>query len=266
MGAIHIAPRASDSGDQTPIMRLNPLGPWNVVSPDGSRFHLQRHEVTGGNPDRLEALLSLYRQMLPQYTQYLDVMRQRALRQQDSAIGPVEHQWLFELDGAPVGMTVFKYLPRRDCGLGLDLAVLPEFRDFRHSSLGQLGEMINRLSLWQLAQDSAAAGRTAPYGLLAEVESERLVAHYTRRYGFVQLPITYHEPPRVQAQGQAAEFKREAFREMFLGIFPSDGRSANLTEPATLINLVSALLIDHYQLPDNHWAVRAAVHSITDFK
>ena len=223
------------------------------------------HDVTQGNVERLEALLDLFVEAFPRYTRYLPIMRERAIRlPADADPRFVEHQWLAEVGTQAAGFTVFKYVPGRNCGLCMAIGVRPAYRLLSAGRYRRLSELLLKSSLEQLQADALTAGRPAPVGMVLEVEEPKLVARF-REYGLVELPVDYREPPFLhgrQALADASELEAMGFQPMQLGIYPIGGESFNPSDPAMLANLIYALLVDHYRLPEEHWAVRRSLDSI----
>ena len=232
------------------------------------------HDLIGGNVDRLDAMLALFVEMFPQYTHYADRIRHTAERPNGFDPGVIHHQWLADVEGQAAGMVVFKYLPERRCGLGIDLAVRPAFRKRKFSRYDRLSELLNKCSLDQLEADALAAGDPTPFGKVVEVETpestddEQLKqrrAHLIERYrsfGMIQLPMKYCEPPYILGLGAKEIPAKETFHPMQLGVFPIDGGGFDPHDPTVLADCVLAFLVDHYRLPADHWAVQRALDSI----
>ncbi len=222
------------------------------------------YELVGKNPERLEAMLGLYGELLPRYQNYIPKMRQRAQLPIDHDPHFLEHFWLVEVNSEAVAMTAFKYVPGRDCGLGFDLAVKPVYRDFKVGQYGRLPQFVNSLSLTQLQADAQASGRPVPLGLFVEVGIPKLVERY-KEYGFIELPIEYYEPafpPEIKAHLGPVNLDELSFTPMQVGIFPIREGRFDPSNPSTLTNLIFASLVDHYGLPEGHWVVRRALESL----
>jgi len=226
-------------------------------------FEIQ--EITNGNTQHLEDLISLYLRLFPQYDRYVAVMRRRAARSPSAASPFIEHQWLALINGLPAGMMVFKYNHRRNCGLGLDLGVLPEFRRIKYKQYTRLAKLLVDLRREQLIHDASSLGNPLPIGALVEVESPRTVARF-KEYGMRLLPIKYWEPPIPEdafdlIDRQTAE--QVGFKPMHLGIYPINYDTFNPKDPSQLEDFVKGYLVDHYGLPETHWAVQEALQSIS---
>jgi hypothetical protein len=231
-------------------------------------FHIENieitiHELTGGNTDRLDDLSELFTELFPQYAHRVFRMHRKA--QDPPDVNPlfVEHQWLIDADGQPAAMTSFKYIPKRNIGLEIYLGVRPAFRKLGKSDHPRrMAEILIYTACEQLRSDARAAGRPSPAGLVFEVLEPKLVRQY-REYGFLELPVAYYEPryrpghENFLAGGEDIDCKQAQ-----LGIFPLNPEQTNKDDPALLSNIVSALLLDHYGLPENHWIIQCAFKSL----
>src|SRR5512138_3781861 len=81
-----------------------------------------------GDTARIEALLDLYEQLLPQYAHYVPRMRRRAEWGRQHRPGQLVHYWLLEVDGRPAAFHMFRYARERHVGLTHAMAVSPAFR------------------------------------------------------------------------------------------------------------------------------------------
>jgi GNAT superfamily N-acetyltransferase len=221
------------------------------------------HDLVGGNVARLDALLAIFAECFPQYAAVAPRLAQKALRPASANPHFIAHQWLAEVDGQAAGMFSFKYAPGRDLGLAIYLAVRPAWRSLCMDGL-PLSAWLIQSGLRQLTADAAAAGRLVPAGFFFEVEPDRLVARY-REFGFVELPVEYYEPHYAQPRSGPSEptdADRVAFRRTHFGVFPVGGAPDNPTGPGVVTRAVLAFMVDHYGLPETHWAVARAVASI----
>lgn len=234
--------------------------------------HIELFDVVNGQLDHMPALEAILLELLPQYERYIPRMRTVAANHPEYDEGFVQHQWVCKLNGLYAGIIVFKYVISRNCGLGLDFAIRPQFR---HYKLGpqnkRLAKLLIDLCLEQLYADARLHGRGKPIGLLVEVETAagdydpegRLLKQY-RRYGFLDLPVTYYEPPFIvdpySETHTHQHLQDKDFYPMQLGVFPLD--QPDLSSPTILKDLISAFLIDHYGMMESHWAVQEAFNSI----
>ena len=228
------------------------------------------HDLVGGNVARLDALLAVFAECFPQYAASAPRLAQKAQRPADAPPRFIAHQWLAEVDGQAAGMFSFKYAPGRDLGLAIYLAVRPAWRSLptlAGTSQGSglpLSTWLIQSGLRQLTADAAAAGRPVPAGIFFEVEPDRLVARY-REFGFVELPVKYFEPRYAQPRtgpSEPTDAGQVAFQRTHFGFFPTGGAPDNLAGPGVVTNAVLAFMVDHYGLPETHWAVARALASI----
>jgi hypothetical protein len=204
---------------------------------------------------RFDALLRLHTQLFPQYHQYQDYMRKNIDVPANTDPRFVEHWQLVEVDGQPVGMHFFKYAPDRRCGLGLGIAIAPQFRAISGGPYKRLMQYVIEMGKQKLVEDAQRLKRPQPVGQVAEVEYE-LLAHLERNYrdyGFQLLPVEYHEPSQVQGMSDEVT----TFTRAHLGLFPIE--RGYQPDRAVLRNIVYAILVDHYGLPENHWVVQRAL-------
>lgn len=223
------------------------------------------YELAGGRDKaRLERMLELYARLLPRYAHYTAFMRHEALQRPDADSRFVVHYWLVEVDGKPVGMTSFRYVPARGCGLGHSLAVVPECRKMLVDNERRLSVYIIDSIVRQVQADAHAAGDPEPVGLVVEVEIGMLMEHY-KRYGFIEFPINYYEPifpVDGKTHSQEVRLDRLEFHPMHLGLFPVAGREVDPADHDLLTKAVLAFLVDHYRLPADHDFVKDVLASI----
>lgn len=218
-------------------------------------------ELTDGNTAQLDDFLALQTALFPQDVRYVPVMRKRASRPADADPRFIEHQWLIRHRDEPIAVTIFKYARMRDCGIGLDIGIKPAARPSDRGRSGRLSEWLTERCLDQLASDASACGRPTPVGLAVEVESEQLVRRF-RQYGFIELPLEYHEPPFIQHQLELLAHEtgtRTDFRRMHLGIFATGQAPLDPHDRELQRRIVLAFLVDHYGLAPDHWAVQRAL-------
>lgn len=224
------------------------------------------YELLGsGDEERVEALLSLYTKLFPQYAHYVQRMRRRASLPPANARGHIVHYWLVEVDGQPAGLRTFRCIPERRCGLAHALAIEPAFRTVQVRG-ERLSTFIIYHCLEQIVRDAESLGALPAWGMVNEVESERLMAHY-RTQGIIQLPVRYMEPifpPPDENQSRAQELERVQLAPMFLGLLPNPALPMSSYPKDILADFVLAFLVDHYGLPEDHEAVRLALASIQE--
>ncbi len=222
------------------------------------------HDITGGNTQHLEDMLGVFKQLLPDYEFSIPTLIKNAKRPANFNPRLVEHQWYFEVDGKPAGMTVFKYVPPRDIGFGLYLGILPEFRKLVFGQYSRFSEMVIAATRVQMQIDALEMGRQLPVAYVAEVAEPRLVQRY-QQYGFVELALDYHEP--LLPGGRLTpvpldKIEKTEFHRLQIGLFPIAHDHINPNDPTLLANAALALLVDHYNVPESHWSVRRALDSI----
>lgn len=235
-----------------------------MIPVDTPGLELTIHEVLGGDADDLESLLTIHQDLFPQYGYYRPFMRERAQEPPDADPRFVEHWWLLRINGEAAAVRFFKYVPHRHCGCALAIGIKPEFRPYTLGRYRRFSEAILLGSIRQLKTDAKAAGRPTPVGMVTEIESYLRLRYY-REYGYVRLPLDYLEPsftPEAEPHLEEDERAEIKFRPIELGILPLAGSPFDLSDPRVLNDVVSALLIDHYGLDEDHWAVIRARKSI----
>jgi len=221
------------------------------------------HDVTGGNVDHLDALVGLMEELFPQYIHNLPRVTQRAYQPPDADRRCINHQWLAEVDGNAAGLISFKYVPARNLGLLIYLAVKPAFRLPWKDIPCRLSEILLISALDQLQIDAQTAGQLAPSHLAAEVEYPELLERY-KHYGFVELPVEYYEPPDSYEPGTfRSEMEPDfaTYRPMYMGIFPARPAFVDPTEGDLLRDVLLAFYVDHYGLPEDHWTIQRALQT-----
>ena len=77
------------------------------------------------------------------------------------------------------------------------------------------------------------------------------------RYGFIEFPIYYYEPPYTLELAEASDEKDDldkiAFGRMRLGAFQIPGCVFEANDSNIIRTVLFALLVDHYCLPVDHW-------------
>jgi GNAT superfamily N-acetyltransferase len=220
----------------------------NLLQPDDG---VVIHDVVGGNLDQLPALIALFTESFPDYAAGLPRIRRKAEQQSDSDPRFVRHQWLIEVEDAAAGMASFTYVPARNLGLGIYLAVRPAYRRRPVAGHSRLAGWLHAAIGQQLERDAVRAGQPPPWGLAVEVATPALAIQY-RQYGFLELPIAYAEPQFRQDRGSSNAPPNAApvsWRPARLGLFPCVGREVDVRAPQLLMDIVSAFMIDHYGFP-----------------
>jgi hypothetical protein len=229
-----------------------------IVEKDGVCIY---EMLTSNDAERLEAMLALYAQFFPEYEQYVPRMRRRAAFPADKRPGHLTHYWLFEYEGKPVGLTTFRYIVERECGLGVSFAIDNAARKIQVGDKRLSAFIIDEI-LAQLKKDAAKTG-TDLYGLVTEVEHRSLMEHY-KKMGMLELPMKYFEPI-YQAEDKnddlQSTIEKIKFIPVILAITPA--KKFDLS-PVLLKNFAKAFLVDHYDLPENHHKVQETLNSIQE--
>lgn len=224
-------------------------------------------EMTGGaHAERLPELKRVYEQLFPQYaaTPYLwQSLADLSAAPADADPKFIHHLWLLYLQEQVIGMAHFCYAVQRQVGMGIYLAILPEFRKQPVGPYTRVAEAINALTHVALADDAHRLGHEPPEGLFAEVDLEKLTRQY-EKYGFVVLPVAYQEPRLPEGLQTFPGPQVYQFHPLSLGFFPRPPRSVEELPSAQRIRqAVLAFLVDFYGLPEDHTTVQNSLQSIS---
>lgn len=224
------------------------------------------HELLGsGDSARVETMLALYGKLFPDYEHYVPRMRRRSTLNPDARPGLIAHYWLVEADGKPVGLTTFRYVHARTCGLGISFALLPEARSISVDGKRLSVFIISRI-MDQLLADAKQMGASSFLGMVTEIEHVELMNHY-KRMGMLELPIKYVEPvfpPENNGRTRDDELKLVKFLPVILGFTPNPGIEQTRFDRATLVSFALSFLVDHYGLPEEHPMVQSVIQSIPE--
>ena len=212
-----------------------------------------------GDEDRLNAMLDAYRQLFPDYAHYTERMKKRAERSTTARAGHIAHYWLIEVEEEPAGMSTFRYINKRNCGLGIAFGLLPSFRSIIVDGT-RLSKFVILEILRQLAKDSLSMGKPEYWGLVTEVEHQNLMDHY-KQMGMHELPIRYYEPIFSSANGEKPQ-KNLSYEPVILGITPNPKVGFQKYNCDTLSDFAKAFLVDHYRLPEDHEVVLETLDSV----
>lgn len=215
--------------------------------------------LASDDTERLEEMLVLYAQLFPEYAHYVPRMRRRAKFPSEKRKGHFAHYWLLEHRGLPIGLTTFRYVVERECGLGVSFAINAEARAIRVGKQ-RLSTFIISKIMEQLQED-AARSKTGLHGLVTEVEHRNLMEHY-KKMGMLELPMHYYEPiypPEQDGDDKQSNIENIAFIPVILAITPNG--EIELSKPL-LKEFAEAFLVDHYELPREHIMVQKTLKSI----
>lgn len=227
-----------------------------VCSRDGINIY---ELLASGDEERLEAMLALYARFFPEYAHYVPRMRRRAQYPPEKREGHIAHYWLFEYEDKPIGLTTFRYIAERECGLGISFALEREMRSVRVAGRRLSAFVISQI-MNQLKEDAARTD-TKMYGLVTEVEHRSLMENY-KKMGMLELPMQYFEPiytPEQQGEDLQSRIEKLSFIPVILAIMPNG--EFELSKPL-LRDFAAAFLVDHYELPKAHPMLQKTLNSI----
>jgi hypothetical protein len=219
--------------------------------------------LDSGDGSKIDAMFKLYRTLLPQYQHYIPRMKRRVNYVNEYRSGHTLHYWLVEVNGKPAGFRTFRYVRGRRCGLAHSLAVAPEFRELKVEG-SRLSLFIIHECLDQIVRDACDKGDPSVFGIVNEVEPERLMEHYVRN-GLVQLPIKYVEPifpPEMSGRSRSEELAMTQFSPMHLGFLQNRELKNEGFSNEIVADFAKAFLVDHYGLPEQHAIVQKVISSI----
>lgn len=225
------------------------------------------YDVMGGkNTEYLDALLELYREFFPSYIPVLPKVREKALSPVNLDSRFISHQWVAVLEKEPIGLVSFRFETRQNLGLGLSLAIRPAYRSLAWDNYRRFSHFLNTQMVEQQEIDASMCGLPPLLGVAVEVEQltgpndprARLYEHY-KEYGFVPLPITYHEPDSARNLLSSTE---DNAHPMQLFILPVHIKENDIFSVDTLEWVINVFLVEHYGLSQDHWIVQEALKSI----
>ncbi len=223
--------------------------------------------TNGAHADRLPVVKAIYDQLFPQYaaTPFLwKALQDLALAPADADPNFIHHLWLLYFDGQPVGMTHFSYCVSRQVGLGIYIAVLPQYRKQMVGSYARLSEASIAATHLALAEDVRRLGHAPLSGFFAEVDLQKLTRQY-EKYGFLLLPVAYEEPRLPEGLESYPGPQVYQFHPLHLGFFPSSACAERPTVDV-LRRAVQAFLVDFYGLPEDHPKVQQSLQSLTSLE
>lgn len=217
------------------------------------------HDLVNGNSRYIEDYLIIYRELFPQYVRYIPVMRRRSETAALESEIEKWHQWLLMVGGEPVGIVGFLYNRKRNVGLLMDFAIYPHARKIQVDGYVSFSFFILDLVMRQLITDAQENRFIAPLCMAAEVLHPPLLKKY-EEYGYRKFSVDYFEPPstpELEKVGDKIEnLSAVDYGMMHVGAFPIPGHPFDESAPDIVKDVLSAFLIDHYQLPSDHWLVQ----------
>ncbi len=234
------------------------------VGPDGAVIR----EVAGLASPYLPAAIDLLKEIFPEYEQYAADLPLCALQRSPAHPATLDHLWVVEREGVPIGLRLFHYIFTRNLGHGAFIGLLEPYRNHGISS------WLVEQTLAQLCIDARHFGQPEPLGYVIEVEPiegahdeadrlvrERRIAFHLKNNAFL-LDVDYVEPPMIQELDFTATAELSGVQPgpMQLAFYPTrPGIKLSQTE---LINVVESLYVDYYRLQPDSWYVRRAIDSI----
>jgi len=225
-------------------------------------------EVIGLDSLYLPAAIDLLKAIFPDYEQYAPDLPICALQRSPAHPATLDHLWVVEQSGVPIGLRLFHYIFTRNLGHGAFIGLLEPYRDRGISS------WLVEQTLAQLCADARHFGQPEPLGYVIEVDPideaqdeanrlvrERRLAFHLKNNAFL-LDVDYIEPPMIQGLDftSAADLAGVKPSPMQLAFYPTHP-GIRLSQ-AELINVVEALYVDYYRLEPDSWYVRRAIDSI----
>jgi hypothetical protein len=250
--------QAQDQVDQSVDSCDGQVGPSRAVI---------RH-VVGESSSYLPAAKELLQAIFPEYSRYVSDLPVCALQYSPAHPATVDHLWIIEKAGKPIGLRLFHYIHTRNVGYGAFIGLVESERDQGISS------WLVKQTLAQLCADARSFGRSSLPGYVIEVDPvstaedeverivrERRLAFHLRNHAYL-LDVDYIEPPAIQGMDifNAAELASVNPTPMQLAFYPVQP-GTRLTVPE-LINVIEALYIDSYRLEPDSWYVRRAIASV----
>lgn len=214
---------------------------------------------------------TIFTSLMPQYAHYAARLERDIEHAGSAQSASRHHVWLIEMSDTPVAMCAFEYVRSHNVGLGMDIAVYPEYRGVRIGDK-KLAHYILTEMVGQLALDGAEAGQSPAVPMGGEVDNDRLMARYID-YGFVSIPATYYEPPDVTGKSDIpvhgaipfdAEHRLEAngYHPMRLGFFPPTQGEFDILDTRLWERLITAFYVHHYNLSPHTLALQLALASL----
>ncbi len=227
------------------------------------------HKIIDGNTSRLDDFLDLFTTLFPQYRYRSETLTETAQAQANANPKFIEHQWLIDINNVPAAMTTFKFAPQRNIGIGVHLAIQPEFRNYTYGNFTRLSEIIIQETREQFVIDAQAHGQPIPPGYIIEVVEPKLIKRY-QEYGFIPFDVPYFEPTISKKNRAFVNYDPSQdimeFHPAVIGIIPIRNQKIDPQKPRLLKKAVDAFLLDYYELEESHWVYQKAIESISEKK
>lgn len=236
--------------------------------------NLTIYEMQEDDTNRIAVMETVFVCLMPQYAHYVQRLRRDIAYPGDCQSTLRHHVWLIEIGDAPAAMCAFEYVCSQNVGLGMDIAIYPEFRSHRYQNQ-TLAHFILHEMVCQLARDAIEAGQSPAVPMGGEVENDRLLARYMD-YGFMSIPATYYEPPDVSGTADLAltgsipfdaeiQLEAKGYHRMRVGFFPPDHPDFDPFDITLWDRLLKAFYVHHYHLSPQTLALQVALESIRLF-
>ena len=221
-----------------------------------------------------DAMLDLYCELFPQYFGALSRQDQRTLLSEPADPRFNRHRWLVTWNAQAAGLVSFEYIVPQNLGVCLSIAIRPAYRSLAWSGYHRLSDFLIQQMIKQLQADAAGSAQPGPIGLVVEIETPEsttnpalkesrmgLFKRY-REYGFLPLDVIYHEPAFVR-HPENPQIPSEDAQPMRLCMLPLTAKGTTQSpQPEILNQVIDALLVNHYGLPENHWIIQQARNSM----
>ena len=224
------------------------------------------HEVRPESKQQINALLSLFTKIFPEYHRYALQIQKSIERGQMLNPKILPHHWLIEYNENFVGFTLFNYLMNGNFGFGRYIGVDPNF-----GSNGIGFEIIKNI-VKQVGEDAKRFEQPPPLGFCTEVESPEQanstdeiylrrmrLDYFLKKCKAIELDVNYLEPQVISGQMQVSP-KRDFEVPMHLLLFTDDSIPGLSVEETAII--VEKIYLDHYMLEPDSELIRNVLDSI----
>lgn len=262
--------RLAQFGELEPLWnKLQDSVRWPMIPPLANRDApkgMQLRAILGAEASEIGLVQELFATIFPHLAHYEPFLAMYAEPFSRSHPATLDHLWLIEHHGKPVGVRMFSYLYRRNFGHGAFIGI-----DQRARGTG-IGRWLVQATHQQLALDALYSGNEAVLGYSAEVTRVEDAQHEVERQerearlrfhlnnGAVLLPVEYIEPPVIKnSDDQAARQLAIAPQPMHLVFYPSQPSPLNVE---TMRTIVEAIYHDVYYLESDNPFVQHALASL----